>query len=525
LCWDTDENILYVGNNDVAAIPIGGTTDAFTVKVDSDAAAGYIGTSSSNGVLQTASPLTYTDMGNYILLDVTDIGDADVVNDLTITSTKKISNILTTEQLRLGYDATNYATFTVADDGALTIATVDVDAAEGDINLAPDGFVGIKKAIPTVELDVTGDILASGTITSTGDVAVGDDVLLADGAVVGITGNEVITFNAAGSINVTGATMDVDGAFTASTIAADTTISGTAITGTAEANFTNNAAAVTFGAVGTDADVVLAFDAVGNQGSLTYMNGEDRFDFDNDVDVIGDLTAATIAADTTISGTTITASTQLELSHASENTLTASSGVLSIEGAALGKVAGQAWSGVHDFGGATTFEIWNSTSDMALGAEGQIGLQSTDDQLVFHGGSAGEIQGEAAKSLLEHKMWSFDPKTVCDGAVDRLFLMTIGDDAPEGIIITEWKVSFEADPTTEVDLDLKYADAFIGVANAAVIDVLDTSAGVSSEDTNANINSGAAVANGKVLYLEFGTAYTETTHQVIFEIWYYAEED
>jgi hypothetical protein len=119
----------------------------------------------------------------------------------------------------------------------------------------------------------------------------------------------------------------------------------------------------------------------------------------------------------------------------------------------------------------------------------------------------------------------FDPDAVCDGTIDRLFLMTVGDDLPEGMIIDEWKVSFEADPTTEVDLDLKYANAFIGVASATVIDVLDTTAGVSSEDTDANINGGSAIANGKVLYLEFGTAYTETGHQIIFEIWYHAEED
>ncbi|KKN76976.1 hypothetical protein LCGC14_0364680 [marine sediment metagenome] len=56
-----------------------------------------------------------------------------------------------------------------------------------------------------------------------------------------------------------------------------------------EANFLNNAAAATFGAVGTDADVVLAFDAVTNQGSITYMEDEDRFDFDNDIIVTGNI--------------------------------------------------------------------------------------------------------------------------------------------------------------------------------------------------------------------------------------------
>jgi len=60
------------------------------------------------------------------------------------------------------------------------------------------------------------------------------------------------------------------------------------------------------------------------------------------------------------------------------------------------------------------------------------------------------------------------------------------------------------------------------VREVDVMDALDTTAGVSSESTPANINSGAAVANGKILYLEFGTAYTEANHQCIFELWGYA---
>lgn len=126
---------------------------------------------------------------------------------------------------------------------------------------------------------------------------------------------------------------------------------------------------------------------------------------------------------------------------------------------------------------------------------------------------------KAVKNRVQYKSWSFDPDAVCDGAVDRLFLMS--SHGGQGIIITQWKLSFEADPTTEADLDLKRADAWIGVANSAVMDVLDTTNGASSESTPANINGGAAIAEGKVIYLEFGTAYTETTHQIIFEMWYY----
>jgi hypothetical protein len=139
--------------------------------------------------------------------------------------------------------------------------------------------------------------------------------------------------------------------------------------------------------------------------------------------------------------------------------------------------------------------------------------------LVFYDGS----QVVAQVQRPEHFAIAFDPKAVCDGAVDRLFLMTVGAHAPNGLKVAAWSVSFEADPTTEVDLDLKRADAFIGVANAAVMDVLDTTTGAAAETVGANINSGATVAATNVLYLEHGTAYTETTHQIIFQMWYFQQ--
>jgi hypothetical protein len=46
-------------------------------------------------------------------------------------------------QLKLSGGAADYATFAVAADGALTITTVDVDGAEADIDLVPDGHVKI----------------------------------------------------------------------------------------------------------------------------------------------------------------------------------------------------------------------------------------------------------------------------------------------------------------------------------------------------------------------------------------------
>jgi hypothetical protein len=121
------------------------------------------------------------------------------------------------------------------------------------------------------------DMAGTANVVTSGDVQVGDDVLLADGAVVGITGNEVITFNAAGSINVTGAIMDVDGAFTAGTVTSDGTVAGTtgdfsagvdlgtsqALTGTTAVTIGDNNQTVAINSSDWDIDATGAITGVG----------------------------------------------------------------------------------------------------------------------------------------------------------------------------------------------------------------------------------------------------------------------
>lgn len=76
-------------------------------------------------------------------------------------------------QLKLSGGAADYATFAVAADGALTITTVDVDAAAGDILLMPDGKVGIGIATPGGSLHVY--TAASGQGTPIGE---GNDLVV-----------------------------------------------------------------------------------------------------------------------------------------------------------------------------------------------------------------------------------------------------------------------------------------------------------------------------------------------------------
>lgn len=70
-------------------------------------------------------------------------------------------------QLKLSGGAADYATFAVAADGALTVTTVDTDAAEGDIILMPDGKVGIGTGDPSVKFEIREDGVATKTFLIT----------------------------------------------------------------------------------------------------------------------------------------------------------------------------------------------------------------------------------------------------------------------------------------------------------------------------------------------------------------------
>jgi len=141
---------------------------------------------------------------------------------------------------------------------------------------------------------------------------------------------------------------------------------------------------------------------------------------------------------------------------------------------------------------------------------------------VFYDTNSGElIANEVAFSPILHLSIVTDPGTWYNSDTE-IFIMTVGDDAPSGIIIDEWKCSCNIDPDTEIDADLRYADAWIGLANAADIDEIDTTNGTSSEDTDSNINGGSAVANGKVVYIGFDADPEGTCTQMIFEMWYHA---
>lgn len=184
--------------------------------------------------------------------------------------------------------------------------------------------------------------------------------------------------------------------------------------------------------------------------------------------------------------------------------------------------------GTYDFGSASVIlELPNSTADTALSNAGEINLNATDDQIGIHGGATGEVQGEAAISLLRHITLTFDPAGYYDQETTYRVIpvMYVGDDCPEGFTITEWKVNYVAgDPTTELDMDLCFDTTpdFNPAAGMTVMDVLDTTAGASSADTGFD---SATASNGSRMYLRLGADPTDANVVITVDIWGYNEED
>ena len=105
------------------------------------------------------------------------------------------------------------------------------------------------------------------------------------------------------------------------------------------------------------------------------------------------------------------------------------------------------------------------------------------------------------------------PNLVYD--VDTQFI--IEPNLPAAITITEVTVTCDADPATELDWDLKWADAFIGLGGATLVVAIDTTNGAA--DVDAGFND-ATVAAGKCLYVEFAADPDAGITQVMVKVRY-----
>jgi hypothetical protein len=140
---------------------------------------------------------------------------------------------------------------------------------------------------------------------------------------------------------------------------------------------------------------------------------------------------------------------------------------------------------------------------------------------VITGGSA-SISGTASigtistsnniQSAPKHLRFNiFDPNSVQsdDGEV----CLIPETDAP--LTVTKITVTLDASGN-EIAGDLKYADTFIGLANATVINDFDTTSGVREDDS---ITSGSVPA-GKCVYISFDSAPNAAITQACFDVQY-----
>jgi hypothetical protein len=126
--------------------------------------------------------------------------------------------------------------------------------------------------------------------------------------------------------------------------------------------------------------------------------------------------------------------------------------------------------------------------------------------------TAAELPAQQVKKYLRGTVSK--PKDFYDNVDAHICIWPATDAA---ITITKIQITCDADPTTELDIDLMWADAFIGLGNAAVIDVCDTTAGVVTITSSFD---DATVASGKCILWRMGAAPDALTTQFSFVIEY-----
>lgn len=195
----------------------------------------------------------------------------------------------------------------------------------------------------------------------------------------------------------------------------------------------------------------------------------------------------TITPATTITGV-LTTGSNIELGHASENTLSASSGVLSIEGVALTKITSTQ---VLNFGGAT-LEIPNS-DDPDLTVTGQISYD-TDGWLRVTADN-GTTQ-KAIREMEDIHVTVYKPNDMDDAQRDHFWVWS--NESGMSFIVTGWKGWSTSDDTT---LTIYEEDA--DGANDATVDAVEIATGSGPYTGSDSTITGNTVENGHLIYLDF----------------------
>lgn len=139
----------------------------------------------------------------------------------------------------------------------------------------------------------------------------------------------------------------------------------------------------------------------------------------------------------------------------------------------------------------------------------ETGSASGTPLAVFN--QAPVIEGNI-KTMPQHIRFNvFNPNVVYDDDTQ----VCIWPVTPAALTVTKITVTLDASGN-EVAGDLKYADTFIGLASATVINDFDTTSGV-REDTSI---TSATVATGKAVYIEFDSQPSAVITQMVVDVQY-----
>lgn len=151
----------------------------------------------------------------------------------------------------------------------------------------------------------------------------------------------------------------------------------------------------------------------------------------------------------------------------------------------------------------------NAYDDAAVTKLAGIEASATADQTSAEIKAA--YEAEATHSL---RLVLTDPSTYYS---DIATYFPIWENLPFAITITKVRVTCDADPTTELTQDIKWADNLIGLANATLVVAANTSAGAVEVTTGWTDNT---IAAGKTLYNSFGAAPDAAIKFISYQIEY-----
>jgi len=169
----------------------------------------------------------------------------------------------------------------------------------------------------------------------------------------------------------------------------------------------------------------------------------------------------------------------------------------------------------NDIGYLTSDPYWDKIA-------GVLSPKNNEDIATSGKVNAGSIvlsnTGNIAGLKQHYRLIIIDPNAVVVNQTSVICIVPVLD---AQITITRIDITCEVDPATELDWNLKYADAFIGQANPILIAALDTVAGKAAIGNFAGATRNlttAVVPAGKAIYVNFDATPAALPNMVCLDI-------